>query len=244
MTSQMNDIQTQILSELAAIRAMLNHEPSAPSMKEKKPKKAKDPNAPPKAPNPWILFTGRVRDVLKANEFAAGKESQQFASHLKSINTDAYSMTDEEILAARSEWTAPEKPKEKEPKEKEPKEKTSKKATVSAKKVAAAAKKAIDEGLLDDEAGGATVEDIEEAASRMKALKQPAPSGPTHPVNPAPAPAPAQNLRPFPLKGKKYVWDPESNGLWLPGPNNTKGAWAGVLSADRKSIDTSAPCRD
>jgi hypothetical protein len=220
MTSQMNDIQTQILSELAAIRDMLNQEPSAPSMKEKKPKKTKDPNAAPKAANSWIVFTGRVRDVLKANNFAAGKESQQFASHLKSINENAYSMTDEEILTARSEWTAPEKPKEKE-KEKETKEPKQKK---TAKKVA---KKSSDEGLLDDKAGGAKVADIEEAAAGMKPVKEV-------------TPAPTQSLRPFPLKGKKYLWDPESNGLWLPGPNNTKGTWAGVLSADRKSIDTSA----
>jgi hypothetical protein len=221
MTSQMNDIQTQILSELAAIRAMLNQEPSAPSMKEKKTKKVKDPNAAPKAANPWILFTGRVRDVLKANEFAAGKESQQFASHLKSINTDAYSMTDEEILTARKTWTCPEKPKEKEKekeKEKQPKEKAAKKE--------AAEKKAFIEALFNDDVGGGTVQDIEEAASQMKKV--------------APTTTPAPSLRPFPLKGKKYLWDPESNGLWLPGPNNTKGAWAGVLSADRKSIDTSA----
>lgn len=192
----MNDIQAKILSELAAIRDMLSN----PSKKEKKPRKTRDPSLAAKAPNEWIVFTGRVRNILKSNNFTAGKESQQFASHLKSLSTNAYSMTDAEILAARSGWTA---------KEKETVEETQivEKTVVKAKAKAKTTKVAVITPV--------TVTEIEEVPVPMK-----------------------QSLRPFPLKGKKYVWDPESNGLWLPGPNNTKGSWVGVLSSDRKTIDT------
>lgn len=201
MTSQinMNDIQTKILSELAAIRDML----SPPSKKEKKPRKT---NA---APNNWILFTGRVREILKTNQFAAGKEAQQFASHLKSLSENAYSMADEEILAARKTWTAPEK-KEKEEKVKEEKVKEEKKE----------------------------VKEEVKKEQKVVATKKVAKALPVADIEETVKPPPSQNLRPFPLKGKKYVWDPESNGLWLPGPNNTKGSWVGVLSSDRKTIDT------
>ena len=213
MTSQinMNDIQTKILSELAAIRDML----SPPSKKEKKPRKT---NA---APNNWILFTGRVREILKTNQFAAGKEAQQFASHLKSLSENAYSMADEEILAARKTWTAPEK-KEKEEKVKEVKEE--KKEVKEEKKEVKEEKKEVKEEGKKEQ--------------KVVATKKVAKALPVADIEETVKPPPSQNLRPFPLKGKKYVWDPESNGLWLPGPNNTKGSWVGVLSSDRKTIDT------
>lgn len=205
MTTEMNDIQTKILSELAAIRDML----SIPSKKEKKPRKTRDPSLAAKAPNEWIVFTGRIRNILKSNKFTAGKEAQQFASHLKSLSTNAYSMTDAEILAARNTWNAPEK------KEKE-KEKENEKETVEEKEKEKE-KKTVAKAKAKAKATVATVTEIEEVPVPIK-----------------------QSLRPFPLKGKKYVWDPESNGLWLPGPNNTKGSWVGVLSSDRKTITTTA----
>jgi hypothetical protein len=191
------ELQAKILSELSEIRKQL----SAPSTKgqEKKEKKEKKPRDPNAKPNDWIVFTGRVRTILKENEFPAGKECQKFASHLKNGSTDAYSMSNEDILAARASWT-PEEPVEKVEKT-EKTEKTEKKAVV------------------------------------RKAAKKTVPVTDAIPP-PEPVVVASRTLRPLPLKGKKYLWDTESNGLWTLGPDNSKGDWVGVLSADRKTIDT------
>ena len=123
------NFESEIMAQLAEIRAILSNTNSSSSMKEKKPRKPRDPDAPPKAPSEWILFTGRVRSFLKNAGLPAGKEAQQFASHLKGDFPDAYNMDESEMLAAHKSWIP--KPKE-EKKEKEEKEEKEKKPPVAA----------------------------------------------------------------------------------------------------------------
>jgi len=80
--------------------------PSTP--KKKKAKKVRDPDAPKKAPNAWIVFTMRVDALLKEHG-VSGKavENKQFASALKTKK--AYGeWADEEILTEKASWTKPE----------------------------------------------------------------------------------------------------------------------------------------
>jgi hypothetical protein len=74
-----------------------------------------------KREQPWILFTNRVRELLKSRASAkGGKETQQFAATLKDASPktaegkpDYSSWTDEDILARFASWTAPEVSKQK-----------------------------------------------------------------------------------------------------------------------------------
>lgn len=234
-TTKMNatEFQNKVLAELAMIREMLSSAPpSTPSTKEKKVRKPRDPDA---APNPWIVFTGRVRDILKAAGLPAGKECQQFASHLKTTHPNAYSMTDEEIEAARSDWNAPEaKPKP---------------SAASATPAAPAATTADDDvpvakpkRVLSEEQKAKMAAGRKAAAEKKKAAAaQPVTESSEPPHKPLAAPAPAEKkLRPFPYKGKKLLWDTETNGTWLKNEDGSQGAWFGLLSSDRKTVDTAA----
>jgi hypothetical protein len=239
MTSNMNinDFQAKVMAELAEIKNLLaNVGTSTPSMKEKKARKPRDPDAPP---NPWIVFTGRVRTALKAAGKPAGKECQQFASYLKTeFKEDAYSMEDSEILAAHADWTPPPpKPKadaEEAPSKSEPEEKPKPKRVLSEEQKAkmAAGRKA--------------------AAERRKAEKEAATASAVDAVVPPPAPAPApktapkttSTLKPLPFKGKKMLWDPENNGVWLKNDDGSKGAWQGVLEGSGKDRTLNAAVTD
>ena len=89
----------------------------------KKEKKEKDPDAPKKEPNDWIVFTQRARKALETGGLKPGFAVQQYCSSLKEALpmlsvTDANgkekqvpnyaSISDEEILARFKSWTAPE----------------------------------------------------------------------------------------------------------------------------------------
>ncbi len=242
-TSKMsvNDFQTQVLNELAAIRDMIaSAKPNSSSDgKAKKERKPRDPNA---KPNDWIVFTSRVRAALKAADMPAGKECQQFASFLKNQHENAYNMEDDEIVAARKDWNAPPaKPKESsddsKPAATEGEAKPKPKRTLSDEqkaKMAAGRKAAAERKKAEKEAE--KVETVPEPKIESKSVPTPQPV-PIVKAESKPAPA----LRALPFKGKKYMWDPETNGLWQQNKDGTKGAWAGVLSSDRKSIDASAP---
>jgi hypothetical protein len=106
------NFESEIMAQLAEIRAIVSNMKSSPSMKEKKSKKAKDPNAEKKPPSDWIVFTGKVRAALTSAGKPAGKQAQQFASHLKANFPDPYNMDESEILAAHEDWTPPVKPTE------------------------------------------------------------------------------------------------------------------------------------
>jgi hypothetical protein len=239
------EFQNKVLTELAMIREMLSSIPSTPSTKEKKVRKPRDPDA---APNPWIVFTGRVRDVLKAAGLPAGKECQQFASHLKTTYPNAYSMTDEEIEAARSGWTAPET----KPTESKSKTPAATKSKASAGPPPPAVDPVVDEDgvpvakpkrVLSEEQKAKMAAGRKAAAERKKAEAVTVSSEPSHKPLDAPSPSPApveKKLRPFPYKGKKLLWDTETNGTWLKNEDGSQGVWFGLLSSDRKTVDTAA----
>lgn len=229
MTSNMNinDFQAKVMAELAEIKNLLADKGSSPSMKEKKPRKPRDPDA---APNPWIVFTGKVRAALKAANKPAGKECQQFASYLKAeFKEDAYSMEDSEILAAHADWTPP--PAKPKPTEAEPAPASDSETKPKPKRV------------LSDEQKQKMAAGRKAAAERKKAEKAAELATKEEPEEEAPAPkveAKPLTLKPFPFKTKKMLWDPEGNGTWLAGEGGAKGAWQGILSKDKKSIDATA----
>ena len=248
MTSNMNinDFQMKVMAELAEIKNLLASAGSSttPSTKEKKARKPRDPDAPP---NPWIVFTGRVRAALKGAGKPAGKECQQFASFLKTeFKDDAYSMEDSEILAAHADWTPPPpKPKEEKgeaPAVSEGEEKPKPKRVLSDEqkaKMAAGRKAAAERRKAEKEAEAA--KDAEEETEAPAAKPKAAPAAPAAPA-PKATPA-ALKLKPLPFKGKKMLWDPESNGVWL-NENGVKGVWQGILTGSGKDRTLDASAKD
>lgn len=235
---------SNILDEVVALRKEVQElkstaKTSKGSGASKAPRKPKDPNAPPKPPNAWIVFTGVVRDALTSAGLPAGKQAQQYASHLKDKFPTAYEMSSEAILAEHASWTPPAaKPKAKDDKEKpvessEPKAKPARKPLSEEHKAAmAAGRKAAAERKKLEAAAKAT-EAVPEAKAEMpmpKAVDPPA--------------APSSELKNWPFKGKRCLLDPETNGLWLRNADGTKGTWQGVLSENKKDIDTSIPNPD
>ena len=230
-----NDFHAKIMAELAEIKNLLaSHNSSTPSTKEKKPRKPRDPDAPP---NPWIVFTGRVRTALKAAGKPAGKECQQFASYLKTeFPDDAYSMDENEIMAAHADWTPPPpKPKpEAAATEAEPKPKPKRTLSEEQKAKMAAGRKAAAERRKAEKAAAEAAN-----SSAEKEVVETVPTPIAGPKQPANVVKPTPTLKAFPFKGKKMLWDPESNGVWL-SDNGVKGAWQGILAKDKKSIDATA----
>lgn len=47
-----------------------------------------------------------------------------------------------------------------------------------------------------------------------------------------------EHLERLPLKGKQYLRDPSTNGLWLRTADGAKGEWAGVYDPKTRTIDT------
>jgi hypothetical protein len=105
-------------SEVSSLRAALAAKTvSAPAVASGKPvaekKQRKKSDAPPTA---WRLFTDRVRGLLKDNAYSGksvGVECVQFCSTLKDENSDLSSWADADILARRTDWSAPEVSKQK-----------------------------------------------------------------------------------------------------------------------------------
>ena len=103
----MSDIAVKI-AQLETLLASLKAElvPNAP---KKGKKSSSDTEKPKRPPTDWIVFCGRVKDVLKANEMpitSGVRESTKFCSMLK--GKKAYSeWTDEAILEARGAWVMP-----------------------------------------------------------------------------------------------------------------------------------------
>lgn len=110
---------TSLEKQLASLKGFMeSHEGALPSGgKVKKARKERDPDAPPPKANPYFDFlNGRLRPLLKG--LAAEGEKQPgtvpvfFAKHLMSLNPDdkeaAYSLSDDEIVAAYRDWATPE----------------------------------------------------------------------------------------------------------------------------------------
>jgi hypothetical protein len=119
-TLNMSSILSSIASlekQLAALKSQLGAPESvsmavaAPAKKEKKERKRSDA-----APSAWRVFADRVRGLLKDNGYtgnALGTQCVQFCSTLKDENADFATWTDEDVLARRAAWTAPEVSKQK-----------------------------------------------------------------------------------------------------------------------------------
>jgi hypothetical protein len=108
--SELLALRAQVSSLQAALEAKTVSAPAKMEKAAKKPKKERDPEAPKRPANAWILFTKRVRDLLKENGYtkeAVGIEANMFSSTLKDENADLASWSDEDILARRADWTRP-----------------------------------------------------------------------------------------------------------------------------------------
>lgn len=83
------------------------------------------------------------------------------------------------------------------------------------------------------------------AAERRKAEKAAAdasqkPSGELKvEIPPPPANLEESGLQPLNIKGRKYLWDPETNGCYARNAEGAQGNWAGVYDPDTKTVDTS-----
>ena len=102
--SNFNEKIAQIELLLAQLKSEL-----VPATKGKKVKATSDNDKPKRAPTDWIVFCGRVRDLLKENEMpitSGVRESTKFCSSMKTQK--AYGdWTDEAILEARASWVMP-----------------------------------------------------------------------------------------------------------------------------------------
>jgi hypothetical protein len=220
-----------ILNEVTLVRKqveeLMARQAPKGSAKAKAPKEV-DPDAPKKAPNAWILFTGRVRAVLKENGLPAGKEAQQYASFLKNTYPDAYEMAPEDILEHHSEWTPPPpKPKEEAEEEAKPKEKPKRTLSDEHKAKMAAGRKAAAERRKAETAAKEAEAALEALEGVVKEAAVPSPKA-------APPPkAPAKALKPVPFKGKKLLMDEATGGCWE-NKEGVKGKWLGVMEGTGK----------
>ncbi len=226
-----------ILNEVTLLRKevaeLMSSKAPKGSAKAKAPKEV-DPDAPKKAPNAWILFTGRVRAALKEAGLPAGKEAQQYASYLKNTYPGAYDMGSEEILEHHAEWTPPPpKPKEAEEEEEEakPKEKPKRvlseehKAKMAAGRKAAAERRKAEAAAKEAEAALKALEGlVEEAEEEVAAVPTPKPKAP---------PKAPKALKAIPFKGKKLLMDEETGGCWE-NKEGVKGKWVGVMEGTGK----------
>lgn len=117
--TELSSVRAEVISlkaEVSSLRASLSAKAAvvtaAPADGKNAGKKtrAKNPDAPKREPNAWIVFAKRVRDLLKANgytEKAVGIECNQFSSSLKDENGNLASWSDADILARRAAWSAP-----------------------------------------------------------------------------------------------------------------------------------------
>ena len=100
--------------QLALLRAQLGEASVAAPAKAapaKEKKAAKKEEKKPRAPTAWLLFTERVRGLLREADYppkALGPEMTKFCSELKKDNGDLASWASEDILARRAAWSAPE----------------------------------------------------------------------------------------------------------------------------------------
>lgn len=201
--------------------------PSASSDPEKKERK-------PREPTSWDTFRAKVQAALSEGGLKANAMS--YASHLKNTYEDAYTWDTDAIIAAFPDYTPPE------PKPRKPKSKSEDDEAEAEAKPKKPRKPMTEEHKAKLQAGAAAYR------ARLKAEKEAAQASQAEaeasPKASSPKPAPVK-LTPLPFRGKRLVWDPATNGTWIRGPDAddgslTKGAWFGILGADKKSVDTNA----
>lgn len=253
---------TALLARVTAVESMESRilaleasraAPSAAPVKAKRAKKERDPDAPARAPTAWILFTSRVRALLKDHGFSTGVEVQQFASSLREANSDLSSWTDAQILSSRSSWTRPEVSKM----AAAGKTKRNKSSASDAGSVASAPvveSKPAKVVLSDEEKKAARNEKARLARAAKKAAAAAAPvEAPAAPVAapvvaaPASVAAPvasagaggASEYKSIVIKGKRYLVHRETNGAYHRETDGSVGEWAGLYNVASNSIDDS-----
>jgi hypothetical protein len=265
-TSQYESIMSKLESLEGLVQKSGAVAPSVPTGKAgkaKKTPKARDPSAPPKAPNAWILFTSRVRSVINESgvlgEKKLGKECTQFCSSLKEENAVLDSWTAETILARFSGWTVPEQSKmaaagisfAKKNKGSEAAAPESEAAAEPAA-VSEKPKRVISQEQKDKMRAGrerAAAAKKAAAAGSAPVAETPAPVAETAaaPVS-APAAAEAEEEEewmPMKLKVggviKPFLWNPANNHCYNRESDGGQGEWAGVFNPKTKTIDSSVP---
>jgi hypothetical protein len=195
--SAISELKAQISSLEAKMGALALKESSEPlkPAKGKAAKKPRDPDAPKRQPTEWILFTNRVRSLLKANGYPVGSEVQQFCSHLKA-ERELHEWSDSEILPFREAWTAPER-KPREPKSSEPKPEKPKKVLSPEHKAA----------LLEGKKKKAAEKKASESETEKPKAKKPAevPLPPSEPQSEAESTGSSDSKKRGPKKGTKLT---------------------------------------
>lgn len=208
---------------------------SKASTGNKAPKEV-DPDAPKKEPNSWILFTVRVRQLLKD----AGKDSKlaiSYASFLagkEGLYPKRYEMDSDTILGHWDEFPIPtkeEKEAKKEAKAKAKEEAEAKpKRTLSEEhkaKMAAGRKAAAERRKAE-----AAAKEAEAALKALEGLVEEEEAAVPSPKAKAPPKAP-KTLKPTLFKGRKLLIDEESGACWE-NKEGVKGKWVGVLEGKGK----------
>lgn len=225
--STSNNTMAALLEKVAALESKvdelltLNKAPSG--SKGKKAQEGKE--AKPRAPSSWNLFVKRVTDVLKAD----GQPTTGilfFCSHLKASHEAYGDLEDEDILMERASWTPPEaKPKADKPKPEsdgEAKPKAKRVLSEEQKAKMAAGRKAAAERKKAEKAAEAAAKEASDA--EVAAVPKPK----------AAEPPKADGLKRWPYKGKVYLKDEATGGMWVRNADGTKGEWAGVMGKDGK----------
>jgi len=261
-TSQYESIMSKLESLEGLVQKSDAVAPSVPAGKAgkaKKTPKARDPSAPPKAPNAWILFTSRVRSVINESgvlgEKKLGKECTQFCSSLKEENAELDSWAAETILARFSGWTVPEQSKmaaagisfAKKNKGSEAAAETAAEPAPAAEKP----KRVISQEQKDKmKAGRERAAAAKKAAAAGSAPVAVAVAETPAPVAAAAAPvseaeAEAEEWKSIKLKTgsgfQLYLWNPANNHCYNRESDGGQGEWAGVFNPKTKTIDSSVP---
>jgi hypothetical protein len=238
MANTNDQVLSSLLAEIQALRKdvadLKGAQASSKPARKTSTSKTSDPDAPrkPRAPTSWDTFRAKVQAALKEGGLTANAMS--YASYLKNTYDDAYSWDNEAIISAFADYTPPD------PKPRKPKDEA---ADAEAEPKPKAKRTITPEHLAKMQAGRKAAAEARKAA---EAATKAAESEPEPEASPKPpTPKPSAKLTPLPFRGKRLVWDPATNGTWLRGPDAddgslTKGAWFGILGADKKSVDTSA----
>lgn len=251
-------------AEVSSLRASLSKAPVSSSgekaAKAKKAKKEPKPDAEPRAPTAWRLFSDRVRGLLEKEGYT-GKDLStlglQFCSSLKEENADFESWSDSDILARRAAWVAPETSKakakagsaaasvasgdaelEEQLSESKPAKKPRKnpwEGLSEEERKAKIAKMQAGRGKKDSESAGAP------SSPPLVAKNEAAPPSPKAAL-PPPVPSfagsaasaseaeAAVEFRPVMLNSKRFFVNLANGHAYTRNPDGSQGAWAGIFS--------------
>jgi hypothetical protein len=113
------------------------------------------------------------------------------------------------------------------------------KASVDGEKASASENEAKPKRVLTDEQKAKMAAGRKAAAERRKAEKASAEVSLKVEIPPVGELEDNGHLRPLNLKGRKFVWDTETNGCYKRSADGSKGDWVGIYDPDSKVIDDS-----